>query len=277
MTDRLLSQKIKQANIELHTIMAASYNTGQPYYRPENVRRVEAIIRDLAEKTRGRSLLDIGCGTGFIIDIAKKYFDRVVGIDLTQAMLDQIAPSPNVKTYIGDSESMQFDDASFDVCTAYSFLHHLPSLEPTLREIHRVLRSGGYFYSDQDPNWYCFHSIEQVAASQEAASELLKAEIAAIRNVTDICQEKYSVSPETVVLAEFQKLAKGGLKPNDLVDILLEIGFQTATPRLEWFLGQGHVMHHISFEAAEVIDEYLRAMLPVSRCLYKYFSLIAQK
>jgi SAM-dependent methyltransferase len=275
--DQSLSEKIKQANVEFHTIMAASYNADQPHYRPENVGRVELIIRDFADKTGGGSLLDIGCGTGFVVGIAKKYFDRVVGIDLTQAMLDQITPAPNVETYIGDCECMQFDDESFDVCTAYSVLHHLPSLEPTLRETHRVLRPGGYFYSNQDPNWHSFSEVEQVAAGQDAASELMKAEIAAIRNVTNICQERYEVDPETVVLAEFQKLANGGIKPNDLVDLLLEIGFETATPHLEWFLGQGHVLHHISFEAAEAIDGYLRAVLPLSRCLYKYFSLIARK
>ncbi|GAJ13256.1 unnamed protein product, partial [marine sediment metagenome] len=78
-------EEIKLANIEYHARMADSYDREQPHYKPENVKRVENIIRDLAERCDHSSLLDIGCGTGFILNIARKYFDRVVGVDITHA------------------------------------------------------------------------------------------------------------------------------------------------------------------------------------------------
>ena len=237
---------------------------------------VEKIISDLAEKTGGGSLLDIGCGTGFVIDIAKKYFNKVVGIDLTQAMLDEIKPAENVTAYIGDSEDMQFDDESFDVCTAYSFMHHLPDFEPTVNEVFRVLRSGGYFYSDADPNCFCFSELEKTLDGTEM-SECLGLEIEAIQDVFSVLAKKYNISEETVVIAEYRDLSKGGINPYELAELLTNIGFKLAAAHLVWFLGQGHIMHSISSETAFAIDGYLKSMLPLSRNLYKYFEIIAQK
>lgn len=277
MIDRKLSNRIKQANIEYHSSMASTYSIEQPHYQTENTNRVEKIISDLAEKTGGGSLLDIGCGTGFIIDIAKKYFDKVAGIDLTQAMLDEIKPAENVTVYIGDSEGMQFDDESFDVCTAYSFMHHLPEFEPTMSEVFRVLRSGGYFYSDADPNWFCFSELEKTAIGRTEVSPCLGVEIEAIQDVFSILAEKYDISQETVVLAEYRDLSKGGINPYELAELFKRIGFKSAAAHLIWYLGQGDIMHSISPETAFAIDDYLQSMLPLSRNLYKYFKIIAQK
>ncbi|MCK5116388.1 MAG: methyltransferase domain-containing protein [Candidatus Aegiribacteria sp.] len=277
MMDRKLSTRIKQANIEYHSSMASTYNIEQPHYQAENTNRVEKIISDLAEKTDGGNLLDIGCGTGFVIDIAKKYFDRVVGIDLTQAMLDEINPAENVTVYIGDSEDMQFDDESFDVCTAYSFLHHLPDFEPTVNEVFRILRFGGYFYSDADPNCFCFSELEKTSTDNSEISECLGSEIEAIQDVFSILAKKYNISEETVVMAEYRDLSKGGIDPYELIELFESTGFKSAVAHLVWFLGQGHIIHSISSETAFAIDDYLQSMLPVTRNLYKYFTIIAQK
>ena len=277
MIDRKLSNRIKQANIEYHSSMASTYNIEQPHYQAENTKRVEKIISDLAERTGGSNLLDIGCGTGFVIDIAKKYFDKVAGIDLTQAMLDEIEPAENVTAYIGDSEDMHFDDESFDVCTAYSFLHHLPDFEPTVNEVFRVLRSGGYFYSDADPNWFCFSELEKTAVDKTDVSQCLGTEIEGILDVFSILAKKYNISEETVILAEYRDLSKGGIDPYELTELLKSTGFVSAAAHLVWYLGQGNIIHGISSETAVAIDDYLKSMLPLSRNLYKYFRIIAQK
>ena len=77
-------EEVREANIKYHTKMATYYNKHQPHYNSENVERVEKIIKDLAKKTGGGSIIDIGCGTGFILKIARKYFNRVVGIDIRE-------------------------------------------------------------------------------------------------------------------------------------------------------------------------------------------------
>ena len=48
------------------------------------------IIKDLAKQTGGYSFLDVGAGTGLISKIAKKYFQIVIALDVSQEMLNQI-------------------------------------------------------------------------------------------------------------------------------------------------------------------------------------------
>ena len=276
MSGQYSSEEIKRANIEYHARMAASYDSEQPQYRQENIRRVEGITRELAERYGNHSLLDIGCGTGFILNIAKKYFDRVVGIDITQAMLDKVdLSSGNVELRLADSSAVPFGDDSFDVCTAYGFLHHLPELQSTFAEVFRCLKPGGAFYADQDPNHYCWKEVDEPGRGDH--SEILKREIDSMRNAPLELKRKYGLDEDTVRLAEFQKLIRGGMREESIQESLLTTGFHEVHFEYQWFLGQGYALHSVSEEAAKHIEDHLRRLLPLSRSLFKYVSFMARK
>lgn len=276
MKRRYSPEEIMRANVEYHAKMADSYDKEQPHYRPENVRRLESVIKSLAERCNRGSLLDVGCGTGFIINIARNYFDRVVGIDITQAMLDKVdLSSGNIELKLADSSNMPFEDGTFDVCTAYSFLHHLPMLMPTLKEVYRCLKKGGLFYADLEPNYYCWKAIDKLGIGEY--SPILKREIDSIKCVSGETTTKYDLSEETVKLAEFQRFIRRGLKKESVINYLKKVGFSEVDFEYQWFLGQGYVIHGVSEEAAEHIYSHLKALLPLSKGLFKYFSLIAKK
>ena len=112
---------VRDANILVHSRMAAQYNEREPHFRPENRATVRARLQALREEFGGR-LLDVGCGTGFIIDIAADLFDDVRGIDLTPAMLARVQLRSNVQVYCGDAASLPFGAGDFDVVSAYSLL-----------------------------------------------------------------------------------------------------------------------------------------------------------
>jgi SAM-dependent methyltransferase len=52
----------------------------------------------------------------------------------------------------GDAYRLPLRSGVADAVTAFSFLHHLAEPERFLAEAARVLRPGGFFYSDWDPN-----------------------------------------------------------------------------------------------------------------------------
>ncbi|MHB8693425.1 MAG: class I SAM-dependent methyltransferase [Solirubrobacteraceae bacterium] len=256
--------------------MAADYDRTQPHYRPENVARVTETLRQLAEITGGGSLLDLGCGTGFILNLAKPFFRRVVGVDITQAMLDRVDRSGgNVELWHGRTEELPYEIDEFDVCTAYSYLHHLVDLRPTLSEAARCLRDGGRFFSDQDPN-RAFWGLMTDLADAEVAGFVAR-EVAAVRDTVEDAAAEVAVRPEEVALAEYQKVYGGGLDPQAVRATLLASGFRTAEPRYEWFLGQGKVLHEQGPGHAEVVEAYLREALPASRPFFKYVSFFATK
>ena len=147
-------QEVIDANQKVHTALAGVYNSSEPHFRPENVAHVESKLREIFAHTRARRLLDLGCGTGFIINIARKYVAEIDGVDVTEAMIRQVEQSGDaaIRLHLSDSGSFPVEPGSYDVVTAYSFLHHLFDIGPTLATAARALRPGGQFYADLEPN-----------------------------------------------------------------------------------------------------------------------------
>ena len=161
-----LTQKVIDANIALHSKLAANYQTCEPHFRPENVAKVEHRLATLVAETRAERLLDLGCGTGFMIDIAKRHVRHIVGVDVTPAMLERVDRSGPASIELVNQDTGTYSPApgSFELVTAYSFLHHLADLGPTFRTASAALCRGGRFYADLDPNFYFWESINALGA-----------------------------------------------------------------------------------------------------------------
>lgn len=104
------------------------------------------------KQMRGKSVLEVGCGSG--IDLAE--FARngamVTGVDfspknvaLTQATLLEAGCADNSMVLEADATKLPFPDASFDCLFSFGVLHHVPDIDKALAEIARVLRPGGLF------------------------------------------------------------------------------------------------------------------------------------
>ena len=52
-------QKVVEANIAVHTKISEHYNTCEPHFRPENVNKVETILKKLFEETQAKKMLDL--------------------------------------------------------------------------------------------------------------------------------------------------------------------------------------------------------------------------
>jgi ubiquinone/menaquinone biosynthesis C-methylase UbiE len=104
-------------------------------------------------------VLDIGCGTGKLLNrLTKVHPDLTgIGLDFSQEMLGQARQKSDASsrlTYVqGASDRIPLPNDAFDAvfCTI-SFLHY-PDPLAVLKEIHRVLKGGGCFYlADYTPS-----------------------------------------------------------------------------------------------------------------------------
>jgi arsenite methyltransferase len=99
---------------------------------------------------RGETLLDVGCGTGLLLEIQAKVVDsigRVEGVDFSNDMLDvareRCADLPQVNLQQGSAEALDFEDESFDALSCTQTLLYVKEMEKALREFYRVLKPGG--------------------------------------------------------------------------------------------------------------------------------------
>lgn len=116
-------------------------------------RRLSAIVRAEARASAAHRprVLDLACGTGDVA-LSMAGTHQVIGLDLTPEMLvlaRERAAGAHAKALwlAGDMMRLPFVDASFDVVTTSYGLRNVPALEPSLREMARVLRPGGLLVS----------------------------------------------------------------------------------------------------------------------------------
>lgn len=92
----------------------------------------------------GDRLLDIGCGAGLFCSMAVAAGASVTGFDATEAMVEQARRRvPQITFFVGDMESLPFEDGSFDVVTGFNSFQYGANVPNALGEARRVLKSGG--------------------------------------------------------------------------------------------------------------------------------------
>lgn len=272
------------ANIAVHSAMANDYNAIEPHFRPESIKRVDEIIHKIHSENKFSKVLDLGCGTGFMINIVKKYASEIVGVDVTQAMMDKVDKSGNTSIQLinSDTGTVVLPQNHFDLATAYTFLDHLYDMQPTFSNAYNALREGGVFYADLSPNYYFWNDVKKVDATKQY-DPILQREINAVLSKDAEIEEQFGIDKNIFQSAEYQKHIKGGLVEEELRELLMSAGFKKIDFIYHWFIGQAQLINddkidkNKRFEQADIMHHYLTKALPVSRNLFKYIGFIAYK
>lgn len=99
-----------------------------------------------------KHILDVATGTADVAIMADRLLqpEKIIGIDISAGMLDAgrvklqtKGLSERIELQLGDSETINFPDASFDAVTVAFGVRNFENLEKGLAEIYRVLKPGG--------------------------------------------------------------------------------------------------------------------------------------
>lgn len=279
-----LTQRVLEANIQVHTRMATSYSHEEPHFRPENKAKVRVRLHSLLNGTSNARMLDLGCGTGFMIGIGSEFCAEIWGVDATAAMLEKVdlsGPTP-VKLICGDTAQVELPAGYFDLVTSYSFLHHLCDVRPTLRNAARSLKTGGRLYVDLDPNFYFWDAICRLD-EDKTYSPAIERELANTRHKDADVQARFGIEADTFNHAEYFKNVRGGFREEELEAMVLEEGFSHVQFFYHWFLGEALLLNEPGSDRATQlhtcasVTRALQEMLPVSRPMFKYLGFIATK
>jgi ubiquinone biosynthesis O-methyltransferase len=101
----------------------------------------------------GQTVLDLGCGGGFMSEALAKRGAKVIGVDVSRgaiAIAKRHAASGGlaIRYLVASGEDLPLPDASVDCVVCVDVLEHVRSLDQVLDEIRRVLRPGGVFLFD---------------------------------------------------------------------------------------------------------------------------------
>ena len=119
------------------------------YQTPEVVAQRRQVLEAL-KPDAGERVLDIGSGPGLLAyDIAAAVgrTGHVRGIDASGAMVamssKRCAGQPWAEFRTADASQLPYSDDSFDAAVSTQVYEYVPDVPAALRELHRVLRSGG--------------------------------------------------------------------------------------------------------------------------------------
>ena len=141
-------RKAKAAQAEAYfKAHAASWDAERSLHVPQAA--VEAAMRAAIGPQRIDQLLDLGTGTGRMLEIFADLYTAGLGIDQSQEMLAvaraNLAAAGIVHAQVrhGDIYALNAPGDSFDVVIVHQVLHYLEEPQRAVREAARLLRPGG--------------------------------------------------------------------------------------------------------------------------------------
>ena len=155
------SQDPKHLVDHLHHSAADGYSAKPQTYvtgRPEYPDEVEGWLRNDLGLGTGKTVLDLGAGTGKFSGKLLATGAAVIAVEPVQAMLDQlVGQHPEIEAKIGAAQAIPLADASVDAVVCAQSFHWFATPE-ALDEIRRVLKPGGrlgliWNVRDERVNW----------------------------------------------------------------------------------------------------------------------------
>lgn len=121
--------------------------------RNDFLRDGQRAVVDLLNLKQGTTFLDVGCGTGWAVNLAAKSVDydgTFYGIDLSAKMIgkaeENFRGKENFRFIKADSRSIPLAAGIFDTIICTHSFHHYLEPQKVVNEIYRLLKSGGRVY-----------------------------------------------------------------------------------------------------------------------------------
>ena len=202
------------------------YDSSNPASHSFLARRRKTV--ELLGDFRGR-LLDMGCGTGSLIELLPRDGVEYRGVDIAPGMIDvarghiqELGLSDRFQVQQGDVTAVEFPDASFDAAVGLGLLEYFDDPGRVIREAMRVVRPGGRLVFTLPLRWSADDLLVRATAPFRAVARLLSGK------APDITRDKYT---RAEIRALFVRLGCEPAGERDYNKLLLPYPFSRLAPR----------------------------------------------
>jgi ubiquinone/menaquinone biosynthesis C-methylase UbiE len=149
--------------------------------------RGDALL-ELARQIDATTVLEVGCGTGYWLNLLHQATPQLYGLDFSAGMLAQAKGQPApLKLTRGTATRLPFRSDAFDLLYCVDAIHHFGDHVAFVNEAFRVLKPGGMLAvighdpHSNDFNWYFYDYFDTVYEtdlrrypSSEGLKEMMK-------------------------------------------------------------------------------------------------------
>lgn len=107
-------------------------------------RRLEIVYDELLpENITGKTLVDIGAGTGWFSSRAHQREAEVYSLDIGLELLVEVRKKVKTREIAGNTMDLPFRDGSFEIVISSEVIEHTDGPEKAVYEMARILKPGG--------------------------------------------------------------------------------------------------------------------------------------
>jgi 2-polyprenyl-3-methyl-5-hydroxy-6-metoxy-1,4-benzoquinol methylase len=126
------------------------------YLSELTIQAYERVLDSLEPYRKTNRLIDVGCGIGYFLEVAKRRGWEVYGTEFTEEAVN-ICEGKGVSMKLGPLNPADYQRESFDVITFFEVIEHINNPKVELGHFNSLLRKGGLVYCTT-PN---FNAVER--------------------------------------------------------------------------------------------------------------------
>lgn len=147
--------------------IASDYN--QRYPDSQTWDRGQALLK-LASQLKAKTILEVGSGTGFWLNMLHQVTPKLYGLDFSAGMISQARKQPApIKLTRGTATQLPYQSGTFDLLYCVDAIHHFGDHRAFIAEAFRVLKKGGALavlghdpHEAGEDSWYIYNYFEDV-------------------------------------------------------------------------------------------------------------------
>ena len=132
------------------------------YLSDLTIQAYERVLDSFEPYRKTNKLIDVGCGIGYFLEVAKRRGWEVYGTEFTEEAV-KICEEKGAKMELGVLNPSNYESESFDVVCSFEVIEHINNPLEELSSFNQILRKGGLVYCTT-PN---FNAVERFQLGAE--------------------------------------------------------------------------------------------------------------